>query len=352
LRILVLAGAASDLGPRATVLGLARALRAAQPEARLTTTLADAAGEDSDVAAGRCARLAAARKADVVLATTDAVSELRVADAAALWAMGRARPIDGVAIARCDQTGWAARRLRAHALARMRTVTAADRASAADIAAARAAPTGVLPDPALLVPAAFEDRARAALAAAGAPCDGTPLIGVTPQASARDPETASLRRVELLARVADEAIARHDAFVVYLPARASDAALCAAIAAAQSSDRACVAPPFDPATFKGVASMLMLLLSSHRRAGLLAASVGRPVICLGAPGVLAGALADAGAGHEFLDDALFVRGGLTAQLGEMIDAAAEVRRTSLVRIEELKAAVREGARRLLDERSG
>jgi polysaccharide pyruvyl transferase WcaK-like protein len=103
----------------------------------------------------------------------------------------------------------------------------------------------------------------------------------------------------------------------------------------------------DPATFKGIASELGALVSSHRRAALLATSVGRPTIGLGTSPALAAALERAGSGHAFLDAALFLRGSLVMQLGDLVDSALERRRTQVVRFEELKAGIRAGIRSLI-----
>jgi len=104
----------------------------------------------------------------------------------------------------------------------------------------------------------------------------------------------------------------------------------------------------DPATFKGVASELAVLVSAHRRAALLAVAVGRPTIGLGESPALARALERAGSGHAFLDASLFLRGSLVAQLADLIDSAIETHRTPVLRVEEQRASVRAGIRSLLE----
>lgn len=353
MRILVLAGETADLGPRSTLLGLCRALRSSVAELELATSLRDETDEDPPPPVlGLQATYAAARRSHLVLLTNDAVTPLTLHGAVLLQALDWTRAMTGgVALLEDSAGSRAVRWLRAHSLRRLGVFTAANERSVHSLSALGLGTPDLLPDPALLVPAAFADASRAALAAAGAPCDGSPLIGLAPRhikLHDQTREASDARLVNLLARALDLAIERHDAFVVCLPASGADATLCSAITATMRSPRRCVAPELDPGTFKGIASELAILVSMHRRAALLAVSVGRPTIGLSDSAALTAALERTGAGHACLDASLFLRGSLLGQLGELIDTALETRRTPVLRFEELRASVRSGIRSLIE----
>jgi hypothetical protein len=352
MRILVLAGERPALGPRATLWGLCRALRDSESEIEIATTLPDeSVAEDGrpPVVELRAA-CASARRYDLVLLTNDALSETWLRGVALPPILARLRAttagvalLEGAGHSRIG--GW----LRSRSMRALGVATAADERSARNLKALGVRTPALLPEPALLVPTAFTDSARAALAAAGAPCDGRPLLGVAPRSVPldRQPDAAlDERLLALLAQALALVAGRRGAFVVCLPASAGDALLCEALAAKLGAERACVTPLLDPKTFRGVASELAVIVSLHRRAALLAVAVGRPTIGLG-DSTLAAALEPAGSGHAFLDATLFLRGGLSAQLGELIDTACARRRSPVLRIEELRASARAGARALL-----
>jgi|KBSSwiStaDraftv2_1062776.scaffolds.fasta_scaffold111363_2 single-stranded DNA-specific DHH superfamily exonuclease len=352
MRILVLAGEHGGLGPRATLWGLCRALRESLDEVELATTLPDETLEEDSrppVVELRAA-CATARRRSLVLLTNDALSEswLRGVALPPILAQVRATTA-GVAVLRgAAHTrigGW----IEARSLRTLGAITAADRASVRNLKSLGASAATLLPDPALLVPAAYADVAHATLAAAGAPGDRRPLLGVVPRRvplRGRLEHAIDERLIALVAQALALVVARRGAFVVCLPAAAADILLCEELAAKLGAERACVTPPLDPKTFAGVASELAVMLSAHRRAALLAAGVGRPTVALGDP-ALAAALEPAGPGHAFLDAALFLRGGLAAQLADLVDAALEMRRTPVVRIEEMRASARAGVRSLI-----
>jgi hypothetical protein len=357
MRILVLAGESADLGPRATLLGLCQVLRESVDALELMTTLPDetAPADATPLCPGDLrAVLAAAQHSRLVLLTRDALagSPLRNAALMQMLALRRAHTI-GIALAPVPPQRRLQRWLNVHALRQFSSVTAAEHAGASALEQDGVHVTRILPDPALLIPAAYKEGARAALTAAGAPDDGTALLGVVPRPivlAGKDGAGGTERLVTLLARTVDAACERHRTFVVWLPARGADVALCEALDDAMSTTRSCIAPLLGPSLFKGVASELSLLLSSHRRAALLAAGVGRPTVGLGDPALL-GSMALPGSDHGFLDGELFLRGALSAQLGELIDAAMERPRTSLVHFEELRAQVLDTLRELLTQAS-
>jgi len=353
MRILVLAGETADLGPRSTLLGLCRALRASVPELELRTTLPDETDYDPPpTVRGLLATSAAARRSHLVLVTNDAVAAPTLRGATMLRSINRTRALTaGVALLEGPTRPRMAHWLMSRSLRDLGIITAADERAARSLSALGVGTPDVLPDPALLVPAAYADIARSALDAAGAPSDGSPLIGIVPRHIALHDQTreqSNERLASVLGRVLDLTIERHGAFIVCLPAAAEDVVLCGAIANALRSPRRCIAPVLDPVTFKGIVSELALLVSAHRRAALLGTSVGRPTIGLGTSSALAMALERAGSGHAFLDASLFLRGSLVLQLGDLIDSALERRRTQLVRFEEMRASVRAGIRSLLE----
>jgi hypothetical protein len=353
VRILVLAGESADLGARATLLGLCRIVREVAPEAILATTLADESVDDgaAEPVSGAAEIHATARRSDVVLVTSDALRTPGLTEAAHLRLLAfRGARLAGVSLAASPGAARGKRRLRTQCLRAMRAATAADPESARELAAGDV-PLRVLPDPALLVPAAIADVGREALAAAGAPRDGTPLIGVVPRAVRlhdMPPEAGTARFIDLLARTLTQTIEHHTAFVVCLPACAADVPLATALSEALPGVRACALPLLSPAAFKSVTSELAVLVSAHRRAALLGAAVGRPTVGLGDRVPLGAALAQAGGRHAFLEADLFVRGALVGQLADLLTTAIEVRRVSLVPIEELRAAARGGVRELMD----
>jgi hypothetical protein len=352
MRILVLAGERADLGPRATLQGLCRALRDSLDEVELATTLPDETLEEGarpPVVELRAA-CASARRYDLVVLTNDALAEswLRRVVLPPILARMRATTA-GVALVRSGSRTRVGAWIEARALRTLGVITAADPRSARNLEALGAGRAAVLPEPALLVPTAYADVARATLAAAGAPDDGRPLLGVVPRRlSLRGYMDAAIdeRLLALLVQALARSAGRRGAFVVCLPARAADVLLCEELSAKLGLERACSTPLLAPGTFRGVASELAVIVSTDRRAALLAAGVGRPTVALG-DAALAGALEPVGPGHAFLDAELFLRGGLAAQLGDLVDAAMELRRAPVLRIEEMRASLRAGVRGLI-----
>ena len=213
-------------------------------------------------------------------------------------------------------------------------------------------PVTQVPDPSFMLRPVTEHELRARLASLELQGDGRDLLGVDLRPFELAPRSEENRLLTerfpgLVAQTLDEITTRTDAGLVLLE-NSHDESLLALHAALRERLKKPVksAHVSDPAMYKGIATRLRCLLTDRPAPAILAASVGRPVVGLGARGRLDATLALLGPPHDGFDPELFARGGLVSQLGELLQTAIRLGRAPGERIEEIKAEAREAYRAL------
>lgn len=225
-------------------------------------------------------------------------------------------------------------------------------------------PVELVPDPALLVRPVPAAEARSLLGRHGVPLDTQPLIGVAPRRwFPSRPRiiphrwTARLRRgdpaltrdsahlASLLARVLDEAAARHEAFILFLPtytlSHEADDVVCEQIRSRMSSPDSAIVRIDAPPLYKAVAAQLALMLGGRMHPTIFATSSTIPAVGLAYNRKFSGFFELLGQTDLVMDVRDFVDGELTAELGAMIDTAWRKQFTLRARIDVLAASLRQ-----------
>jgi polysaccharide pyruvyl transferase WcaK-like protein len=225
----------------------------------------------------------------------------------------------------------------------------------------------LVPDPALVLPPASPEAARAVLRDAGVPLDGRPIVGVAlrrwfpakariipnkiaaklpwGREAAPAPEAEAL--TEGIAKALDAAVREHGAFVLFLPtytyAHEGDDRVCDAVAAKMATPAASRAMLRldDAALYKAVTGELAVLLGGRMHPTILAAPMGTPVVGLAYNPKFFGFFELLGASDRVLDVGRFVRERRTGELERLLDQALRERpATPADRIERLTAPIR------------
>lgn len=228
----------------------------------------------------------------------------------------------------------------------------------------------VVPDPALLLPPAEESRARDWLRGQGVDVAGHVLVGVAPRrwfppkarivphrvaaklrrGSMRNLE--SQRLTDLLAASLDDLVQRRNAFVVFMPtynvAHEADDVVSEEVLSKMNSPRGRVLRIGDPCLYKAVAGLLDVFLGGRMHAGMLAASMGTPLVGLAYNQKFHGFFEQMGLRQYLLDVDLFVREARWEQLAEMLDRAMRERPPVRERAAQLGLGFRAFSRVLLE----
>jgi polysaccharide pyruvyl transferase WcaK-like protein len=184
----------------------------------------------------------------------------------------------------------------------MREVSVRDEDAARLAQGLTAKPVHRVPDPALMLQPAGDDRAREVLAGAGVP-PAVPIVGVAVRRWFHHRPTLvphkyavryGLRKVPgqescdrlttLLARVLDEIAARHRAHVLLMPTynvtHEADDAISAEVLRKMGPGRAGLVRIADPRVYEAVCGRLAVLLGARMHPTILAAAMGVPVVGL------------------------------------------------------------------------
>ncbi|MDF1585484.1 polysaccharide pyruvyl transferase family protein [Marinimicrococcus flavescens] len=229
----------------------------------------------------------------------------------------------------------------------------------------------LVPDPALLLRPRPREEALAALAAAGLPRDGRPLLGVAVRrwfpprrrlvphriayrfrGNAANEEAEARRLVVLVAESLDRMVAERGYRVLFLPSydreHEGDGRVAAAVQARMRSDGdAHVLRLEDAALYKAVCGELDLMLAGRMHPAIFTAGMGRPVVGLAYNQKFHGFFDLLGQPERVLDVAGFVEAGAVDQLCVMLDTARAQGPVSASRLEALGSAVRAFNRDLL-----
>jgi polysaccharide pyruvyl transferase WcaK-like protein len=221
----------------------------------------------------------------------------------------------------------------------------------------------LVPDPAIALPTADARVARELLAAAGAPLDGRPLVGVAlrrwfpPQARliphklARrlglpDPQDGpeGERLETLLAASLDRLVLQHRAFVLLMPSygvtHEGDERLCEAVRRRMRSPAATLLRLDDPALYKACTGLLTAMLGGRMHPLIFAAAMGTPVVGLAYNPKFTGFLTLLGEPESCIEVVELVRSGDTRPLDQLLDRAMTIGRRPLDQMHELQARVR------------
>jgi polysaccharide pyruvyl transferase CsaB len=256
------------------------------------------------------------------------------------------------------------------AFAAMESISVRDPVAQAVAQSLTTKPVSVVPDPALLLQAVRRETATAWLAAHAVPLQGKPLIGVAvrrwfpPQRrlvphkirSRLAPSSQALtegseRLAALLGRVLDELIRRHDAYVLLMPPyrapHEGDVAMSRAVMANMSERQVQLLEVDEPALYKGIASLLHLVLGGRMHPTIFAASVGTPVVGLAYNPKFQGFFAMLGLGEQTMNVLDFVRNERHEELADLASAALRGPAVSRAQVDPLLERLRAYNRALM-----
>lgn len=359
-RVLILAGDTDgNLGDRAIVLSTCEELRRIHPSVRISL-VSGAPGRDRDTfRADTIARgprglpglVASAMRSDVVLCGggglfQDDTSLLKMPYWALRLALLRCvtRNIVGYSLG-VGPLRHASSRLAARlAFACMRRVSVRDALARQTAAALTSKPVRVVADPALSLVPAPAGEAREFLRREGVPLDGAPLVGVAVRRwfhhsttlvphkyavrfhlrKVRGQESCE-RMMSLLARALDSVVARHDAFILFMPTylvrHEADDEICRQVMARMTSRRKALIRVEEPRLYKAVTGRLAVMLGGRMHPAIFCAAMGKPVIGLSYNPKFEGFFRLIGLEDRLIRVEEFVGRGLDGQLEELLSAS-------------------------------
>ncbi len=361
-RILVIAGDADgNLGDRAILFGLCRLIRERRPNALIAAVSNDPKRLERDLGIeglpkgvrGLWAQLRAMRRADVVVCgggglfqDDDSLVKMPYWAARVLAARALSGRVVGTALGVGPLDSRSSRLAARLAFACMERVSVRDEEARAVARRSSPKPVELVPDTALLMPAAPGDAVDAYLAEAGVPLDGRPLVGVAVrrwfpsrrrvipnQVSAKfakpkeadAPEAALLP--ERIAAVLNAAAETHPFHVLFLPtynlAHEADDRVAAAVMARLEGATGQILRVGDPTLYKGIVGRLRLLIGGRMHPTILAASMGTPVVGLAYNMKFKGFFDLIGAGERLFNVQDFVRGGNEAKIAALVAEALD-----------------------------
>lgn len=227
----------------------------------------------------------------------------------------------------------------------------------------------LLPDPALLLAPAAAETARTWLAQQGVPLDGRPLIGVAARrwfpakprlvpnrvrAKLRwgnpTPQPQAEHLTGLLAKVLDQAVQRHDAYVVFLPtytlSHEGDDQVCREILGKMATSSGQVLIIKDPRLYKACTGHLSMFLGGRMHPMIFAAAMGTPVVGLAYNQKFQGFFQWLQSDHV-IDVATFIEEKRTEDLYTLIETALTERSLDIHSIEVLQQKIQDFNKELL-----
>jgi polysaccharide pyruvyl transferase WcaK-like protein len=224
-------------------------------------------------------------------------------------------------------------------------------------------PVQLVPDPALLVPPAPQEKAYKLMQRNAIPLDGTPLVGVAarqwfhhrptliPHKYAvkyhlrKIPGTEECDRMtSLLAQVFDRLADGYRAYTVFMPtynvAHEADDHVCEEIIAKMKSGRAGLIRISDPGLYKAVAGHLSVMLGGRMHATIFSVDMGTPVVGLAYNQKFAGFFELLGLKNKIITIEDFVHKEMTHELIALLSEAMTNKLNTLSRVRELAELIR------------
>ena len=205
-------------------------------------------------------------------------------------------------------------------------------------------PVTIIPDPAFLLMPESGEKTKHWLEEQGIPVHGRPLVGVTvrrwfppkprlvPSRIASKYQRPDYTLVhqstllcEMLAKVLDQLVRKHNAYVLFLPtynvSHEGDDRLCREIQHRMTEDSGKIICIDNPHLYKGVCTQLAVLLGGRMHPTIFAATVGTPVVGLAYNPKFSGLFSMLGLDQYIMDVQEFVTQGITDQLAGLVDNA-------------------------------
>jgi len=362
--VLILAGDTDgNIGDRAIVYSTCQELRRTDPEIRITLVSGrpDADRDFFDAStvprglAGIPALLRAAMGSDLVLCGggglfQDDTSLVKMPYWAARLALVRCvcANIHGYSLG-VGPLRWASSRLAARfAFGCMRGVSARDDYAVELAQRLTAKVVRRVPDPALGLPPASDEQARAVLAEAGVPDQGVPIVGVAVRRWFHHRSTIvphkyavrlGLRKAAgrescdkfttLMAGVLDRLAERHGAHVLFMPtynvSHEADDLVSMEVLRKMRSGRGGVSRISDPRLYKAVCGRLAVMLGGRMHPTIFAAAMGTPVIGLSYNSKFEGFFRSLGRETDVIPIEEFVHREMTREMTDLLSACIEGR---------------------------